>query len=47
MDKSINKIKIEKFYYFEIETEEENNEIKYFVVLTFRFNDESKIKIDS
>ena len=33
------------FKYFEIETEEEGDEIKYFTVLKFRYDDESKIKI--
>ena len=45
MDEIINKIKIEDFKYFEIETEEKYNEIKYFTVLIFRFDYESKIEI--
>ena len=44
MDEIIKKIKIEDFKYFEIETEEEDNKIKYFTVLIFRFDDESKIE---
>ena len=47
MEEIINKIKIEDFKYFEIETGEEENEITYFIVLIFRFDDESKINIDS
>ena len=45
MDEIINKIKIEDFKYFEIETEEEGNEIKYFTVLIFIFDNKSKIEM--
>ena len=45
MDEIINKIKIEKFYYFE-KRRYEPEMIIYYVVFTFRINDESKLNIE-